>query len=38
MINWEQCLRYPNVEELETTILLVTKSDTIIAVNVVLII
>lgn len=38
MINWEQCLRYPNVEELETTILYVMKEGITTVVNVTLII
>ena len=38
MINWEQCLRYPNVKELAITILYVTKEGITIVVYVTLII
>lgn len=38
MINWERCLRYPNVKELATTILYAMKEDITIVMNVTLII
>lgn len=38
MISWEQCLHYPNVKELATTILYVMKEGITTVVNVTLII
>jgi len=38
MINWEQCLHYPNVKELEITILYVMKKGITTVVSVTLII